>query len=247
MPEPLSRARVDLRRPGVAALATALAALLLLAGALIWFRPFLTRVTQPIASIPSPRAIYAPTAFVVAPHEQACMSSVALEPDARLAMFEPVPPTTPTPSSPPALELVLSAASYRSATTIPRRPQGDEVALPIAPPPRSLIGTACFVNRGGSSASLAGTVEARTLSRSGMTIGGQPVVGDIALTFLGSHPRSLLGRLGEAFRHASNLTDGLLPVWLIWLLAMLVALGVPLATLGAFYLAMREDTVAGRL
>jgi hypothetical protein len=46
------------------------------------------------------------------------------------------------------------------------------------------------------------------------------------------------------FDHASNLTDHLVPAWLIWAIAVIVALGVPAATLAAFCLALREDEAA---
>ncbi len=247
MPDLLaSRRAVRLRRPGIAALATALAALLLLAGALVWFRPFLTSKQQPVASVPDPAALFAVTPFTLKPGERACMSAVAMEPDARVAEFQ-LRPVTPLPQGGPPVNLVLSAPGYRAVLAVPGGYPGGSVALPIAPPPRSEIGTACFLNRGRTPVNLIGTSEPRTVSRSTTTIDGRSVVGDIALTFAQSGSSTLLERLGEAFRHASNLTDGLLPVWLIWVLTVLVALGVPLATLAAFYLAMREDGAAGRL
>jgi len=52
---------------------------------------------------------------------------------------------------------------------------------------------------------------------------------------------SVLTELGVLFGHASNLTDGLIPVWLIWLIAPLVAFGVPIALILAFYSALLED------
>ena len=70
-------------------------------------------------------------------------------------------------------------------------------------------------------------------------------MGDISLTFLDTRPHSLLGRAGTIFEHASNLTDNLIPVWLIWILAVLILFGVPLGMLAAFYWALREDEAAG--
>lgn len=251
MPERSSRERVVRlgpsrpHLPDLPLLATALTALFLLAGALIWFRPFLTRDTQPVASVPGPAAFLAVSPFPLKPGEQACMSSVAMEPDGRIAEFQ-LRPARATPQGGPPVDLVLRAPGYRALLAVPGGYPGGGVALPIAPPRRSEIGTACFVNRGRTTVNLIGTVEPRTVSRSATTIGGRPFVGDIALTFADSRSRSLLDRLKEIFVHASNLTDRLVPSWLIWALAVLVALGVPLATLGAFYLALREDESAGR-
>jgi hypothetical protein len=247
MPDLLaSRRIVRPQRPGVAGVATALAAVLLIAGALVWFKPFLTARRQPVASVPEPAALFAVTPFTVRPGEQACMSAVALEPDARVAEFQ-LRPVRPVPQGGPPVDLVLSAPGYRAVLAVPGGYPGGSVALPITPPRHTRIGTACFVNRGRTAVNLIGTSEPRTVSRSTTTIGGRSVVGDIALTFAQSGSSTLLERLGEAFRHASNLTDGLVPVWLIWVLTALVVLGVPLAIFAAFYLAMREDLVVGRL
>jgi hypothetical protein len=102
-----------------------------------------------------------------------------------------------------------------------------------------LIAEACFVNEGGTVVDLIGTTEPETVTRSATTIGGKSVAGDIALTFLGAHSHSLLEELGVIAEHASNLTDGLLPPWLLWLLAIVVAFGVPSCVVAALYLAVR--------
>lgn len=78
-----------------------------------------------------------------------------------------------------------------------------------------------------------------------MTIAGRAVPGGITLEFLQGRLRTLFGQLGEVFDHASNLTDGLVPQWLVWLIAIAVALCVPLAMVLALFLALREDEGAG--
>jgi hypothetical protein len=142
---------------------------------------------------------------------------------------------------------VLSAPGYRATLAVPGGYPGGGVALPIAPPRRAEIGTACFVNRGSTTALLDGTTEPRTVSRSRTQIDGRTVVGDIGLTFLEARPTSLLEHMGEIFDHASNLTDTLVPAWLIWVLAVLVALGVPAAVVTALWRSLREDEAGGRL
>ena len=174
------------------------------------------------------------------------MSSVAMTPASRVASFL-LRPEKRTPAGGPPVELMLSAPGYRATLHVPGGYPGGSVALPIAPPRRAELGTACFVNRGKSVVLFDGTTEPRTVSRSHVLLDGHAAVGDIALTFYDSGSRSLAGHLGEVFDHASNLTDRLIPVWLIWLLAVLVAFGVPLAVTAAFYLSLREDEATGRL
>lgn len=232
-------------RPGLPAIAAVLTAAIVLTGALIWFRPYLTREQQPVSGVPAPPPLSSVTPFPVQPHEQACMSSITIAPNSRLAEFW-LSPATRTPHGVPPVELALNAPGYRAVASVPGGYPGGEVSLAITPPRHAEIGTACFINRGATTVVFAGTVEPRAISRSGTLVGGQPVVGDIALTFLDSRPRSLLDRCGEIFSHVSNLTDRLVPVWLIWALAILVVLVTPGGIVAAFYLALREDEAAAR-
>jgi hypothetical protein len=227
-------------------MAGALVAVLILAGALIWFRPFLTSKHQQIAEVPAPAALAVVSEFPVPPHGEACMSSVTVVPAGRIAEFK-LRPAKPTPRGGPPVELVLSAPGYRATLSVPGGYPGGGVTLPIAPPKRAEIGKACFLNRGTTTVLLDGSTESRTVSRSPVEIDSRPVVGDIELTFLKSRPSSLLKSLGVLFGHASNLTEGLIPVWLIWTLTVLVAFGVPTAIVTAFWHALREDERAGRL
>jgi hypothetical protein len=240
----MRRPTVRRRSVGLPLLAGALAAALILAGGLLRVRPYLTNDGQPIAGVPTPTALSVVAEFAVAPGGQACMSTVAFAPDGDLAQFG-FAPVKPVPRVAPAVELVLSAPGYSAAARVPSGDLGSEVTLPIAPPRRAVIGTACFVNHAGKTVQLNGTTEPRTVARSATLVDGTSVVGDIALTFLASRPRSLLDSLGEVFGHASNLTDRLVPVWLIWIFAVLVAFGVPVAMVASLYWALQEDAAAG--
>jgi hypothetical protein len=219
---------------------------LILAGALIWYRPYLTKPAPTISEVPAPSALFAVSEFPVSPGKQACMNSVAITPTSRVAAFL-LRPARQTPAGGPPVELVLSAPGYRATLHVPGGYPGGSVALPIAPPSRAELGTACFVNRGKRTVLLDGTTEPRTVSRSHVVLDGHATAGDVALTFYESGSHSLLGHLGEMFDHASNLTDRLIPVWLIWLLAVLVAFGVPAGIIAAFYLSLREDEATSQL
>jgi hypothetical protein len=229
-------------------LATALAAALILIGGLVGFGPHLTRKSHSIVGVPTP--VVSPkgqeiakgpvlTEFPVALHQQACMDSITIEPGSRTAKFQ-LRPAQLTERGGPPVELVLSAPGYREVSQVPGGYLGGSVAAPLIPPPRSVIGSVCFVNRGKSTVLLDGISQPGTVFRSATTIDGRRVNGEIAVTLLG-RPRSLLASLGEVFGHVSVLTDRLLPVWLVWLLAILVTFGVPLGVLAALYLALRED------
>lgn len=114
----------------------------------------------------------------------------------------------------------------------------------ITPPPTAVIGTACFIDAGTTPVLLDGTSEPRFTGRSTMTINGKPVAGTIGLTFFAKRPRPRVAHLGEIFAHASNLTDRLIPVWLIWILVVVALLALPTAIVAAFYRGLREDEAA---
>lgn len=219
---------------------------LVLAGAWVFFLPSVTATRVPAAGVPSPPALYAITSFKVQPHREACMGSVAIETDANLAQF------TLTLAQPAAakrlrLAIVLSAAGYHADAYVPRGFAGGVISLPIAPPRNDVVGTACFADRSSVPVLLSGTIEPRTVTRSQTTVNGRPVLGDIALTFFDNHPQTMLDELGVTFQHASNLTDRLIPVLLIWIIAILAAFGMPIAVIAALYCALREDRDAHRI
>ncbi|MGD0198657.1 MAG: hypothetical protein ABSC56_12230 [Solirubrobacteraceae bacterium] len=234
------------RRPTLPATVAALAVALMLIGGLLLVRPHLRGGVELDAGVPDPPALFAATLFTVPPHGRACLGSVTIDADSYLAQFDLWPVKASKQGGPP-VDLLLRAPGYSGIVRVPGGYHGGSATLPIQPVPKhSRIGTACFVNVGTSAVALTGTTEPRTVSRSPMTIDGTSVVGDVALTFIDSRSRSLLDEVAGVFDHASNLTDGLLPPALIWLIAILVVLSVPFGTVAAFYLALREDEQAAR-
>ena len=236
----MPRYKIPKQATSTAALASGLIAILVVAGAFTWFRPYLTQQRQTVGSVAAPTALSEVAEFMVPAHGRACMNSVTFSPRTQLATFQ-LHPATPNTAGGPPVELTLTAVNYRATATLPGGRRGGVAILAIVPPKQSEIGTVCFVNRGAAVALLNGTTEPRTISRSALQIDGHAVTGDIALTFLESRPRSLLDDVSTIFAHASNLTDRLVPVWVVWILAILVAFGLPLSVVSAFYLALRED------
>ncbi len=231
-------------RPGLATGCAVLIALLLFAGALVWYRPFLTTPSQPVAEIPAPPALFVAHQFPLAGHQQACMDTVTVTPQSQLVSFSLFPGGTATGGGPPVL-LTLTAPGYAAKVAVPGGYPGGSATLPLSPPKHPRIVTACFHNLGAGTVLLVGTSEPRTVSRSHLTVDRRAVYGDVALSFLESKRVDLLQRLGPAVQHASDLTDGLLPPALIWIVAVATALGVPLAMILAFHTALREQPPAG--
>jgi hypothetical protein len=228
-----------------ATLAAIVAAAVALLGALLLFGSYLLHREKPVLGTPGPRAAFTASEFTLPAHQRACMSGVTISPHMHVAQFELREPPGSSHGSPP-IDVLLSGPGYEALAHAPSEQSEGPVEVQIEPPPRSLIGSVCLINRGPSAAILVGSREPRSRTRSQLTIAGKPTSGDIALTFLSGRPRTRLSRLAEVFDHASDLTDQLIPAWLIWIVAISVALGVPLATVAVVRRALAEDEVASR-
>jgi hypothetical protein len=238
------------RRPrSLAAAVVLVAAIVILAGALLGFVPFLRKQQHPkawVADAVAPHANLSTSAFVLAPHQRACMDAVAFTPKSAQATFLLASTAAAEHEGPP-LELLLAAPGYRALANLPAGGYSMHVAFDIRPPRRPVIGTACVINSGKVPVALAGTTALRTTSRSLLTIDGKPVVGNLTFTVLEKHPKSRLAILPDVVEHVSNLTDQLVPTWLVWLLAACLVAGVPVVIVIAFQRAVREDEAATRL
>jgi hypothetical protein len=211
-------------------------------GLLALFGSYLLHKERPIAGTPAPRALFKATLFTIAPRGRACMSSLTLPPNGRILALE-LGEASGGHTNPP-LDVLLTAPGYRALVRVPSEQSEGEVQIPVRPPRHYAIGSACLINRGNASAVLSGSTEARSTSRVKLTLDGRPTEGDIALTFLNSRRESRLSRLAEVFGHASNLTDHLIPVWLIWVLGICSLLTLPALTVALFHRAVREDEAA---
>jgi hypothetical protein len=227
------------RRDAAALSAAIVIALCLLA----LFTSYLTHKEKPVVGTPAPRALFNASLFTLRPHARACMSSTTLPPNGRVLQLELGELPNSSHGNPP-LDVLLSAPGYRALVHVPGEQSEGPVEVPVRPPRRYVIGSVCVVNGGTESAALAGSTEPRSIARSRLTINGKRREGDIALTFLNDRSQSRLSRLGEVFGHASNLTDRLIPEWLIWTLAVSALLVVPIGTVGLFRRAWREDVLA---
>jgi hypothetical protein len=230
----------------VAAAATIVAAVVIVGCALLLLVSYLLHTERPVAGTPGPSAQSKASEFRIPAHQSACMSAITLVPNGRIVQFEAGEASGSTHRNPP-IDVVLSAPGYNATAHVAGGEPEGVVALPVRAPRRTVFGSACVVNRGTTPAVLFGSTEPRTRTRSVLSINGRPTTGNITLSFFNSRSRSRLSRLGEVFEHASNLTDHLIPTWLIWLLSIFALLAVPAMTVAFFRRAVQEDEAGGSL
>jgi hypothetical protein len=222
----------------VARVTAALCAAVIAALTLLWLGAYLLHSEKPIVGTPGPRALFHATFFTLRPGQSACMSQVTLPPKGRAVQLELG--EVGTNGSPP-LEVLLTAPAYRESARLPAGQSEGPAQLAMRPPRHYVVGSACVINRGSIPAQLAGSTEQRSRSRVKLTIGGRPVAGNFSLTFSQTHNKTRLGRLSEVLEHASNLTDRLIPLWLVWIVFVLVLLTLPVAIVASLYRALRAD------
>jgi hypothetical protein len=95
----------------------------------------------------------------------------------------------------------------------------------------------CISNQGHHPATLSGGDTAPT---SGTTFAGRSQPVDLTLVFFREHPPSTLGSVPTMFRRATLFRPGWVGTWTFWLLAALVAIGVPLLCALALARAARD-------
>ena len=211
-------------------------------GALLLFRPFLTRDREVVVSTPGPVAIE-PSHVDVPAGSEVCLESVPLGPDSELAQLGVVD----APNGGPALELRAEApGGYRATARVPGGWKTGPVVARLRPPARETIGTFCARNAGTEPTQLAARGLGRVTARPLVRLDGGEIPVDVVLSFVRSRQESLGGRLDEVFEHATALTP--LPAWLLWLLAALAAFGIPalaLLALRAAGAAIAVESAAG--
>ena len=192
----------------------------LVVGAIVLWRPFLTREHEVLSATPAPIALYEPTTVALRPGATACLHGVTFAPDAEVAGFTADGP----------LVVTAAAPGYRA-----RAVGRDRVA--ITPPRRSVTGRLCLRNAGRRPVAIAGTTDPGSTAPPVTTIDGRPIAPDIALALYERAPASDLARAGEIVRHAAALA------WspgVLWVLVLLVLVGVPGAIAYGFALSLRD-------
>ncbi len=216
---------------------TATAVALLLAGAVGWALPWLTRDRDMAAGVPTPRALLATSPLRLKAGQSACAGAVAVDPhagQARLTLG------TVGETGPP-LTFALAAPGYHAAGQVPAGyPDRSVQTVDIAPPPRAVLARACVRNDGSAPVLLAATAD-RTRSRSLATIDGRPTGASYWLAFYEREPHSVLGRLPVILQRMTVFRPGIVGRWLLWALVFLAGLGIPLAVVWAWRRGLAEE------
>jgi hypothetical protein len=197
--------------------------------------PFVFEKRQSIAASPSLSGFAANKNIRVRGGERACVSPVPFDRPTQVAQFL-IAPQKRGRQSP--LEVTASAPGYVSTASLERWTPGA-VQFAIAAPRGYAEGQVCLLNRGRRTIELVGTDEPRSQTFAATRVDGKPQTADAALLLLPREQQSLADHFGSLLRRASALTGGLAPAWLLWPIALLAAVALPVGAVTALVLSMR--------
>jgi hypothetical protein len=222
--------------------AAAIVLLVFAAGAAKLYAPWLTSQGPEVNSTPSPEGMTRAEVRVRA-GQNACIKPVPLDPgDRRLHMV-----LRTHGRRPPVVDVTIRQPGFLARARFHDYAVGG--ATPVESdlsqaPPRAQDGELCLRNRGPRAVWLVGTSEGESLTLPVTSVDGKVVTDiDPAITFLTGDRTSLVQRLGRILDRAAGFT-GALPGWLLWPLALLFFLGLPIGAGAALLLADRGDSVS---
>jgi hypothetical protein len=209
-----------MRRAAAGAFGAAIVAYLVFAAL-----PWLTRDRDFPSTIPQPPPLTAQSLVQMKAGDDVCMRDVAMEPHAGQARFV----TGSYGRAGPALELRISGPGYRVRRHIAAGyPDNHSHVVAIDGPPRNMLVTVCIRDQGPRKVALYG---ANDRARSRVQVTNDGVREGVApqLAFYEARPASIADRLGSVVERLAAFRAFLGHTWLVWLLALLSLIGVPLA------------------
>lgn len=190
--------------------------------------PFLDATRRTPVEVPQSSPLFEVSLVELLGGQRACADQIDLLPGRQVAEMR-----VGTFGKPPSrLLMTLTGPGYSERITLPPTyVDNGAVDAPFAGPAKPLEGHVCVTNEGRRRLALYASAD-RTKSRSRTLVAGRPTPANFDLTFYAAKPKSLLDRassiIGSMRLFRVDLGSGLL-----WLLAFLFAVAVPLVSIVA--------------
>jgi hypothetical protein len=227
----------------MARVAAILLCLVVVVGAVRWWKPFLTLDRVAVTATPSPGSIRANLPVPVARGSKVCVAPAPIDRSTALAQVA----LGPLPSA-AQLTVETTGPGYRRERALQVRASNAPtvVEAPVVAPPRDVVGRICFRNDGRTQVVFLGTNEPLSIGQAQTSVDGKRLEGQaIGLNLLEARRQSMLDRAGTIVDHASAFTGGAMPVWLTWLVVLAFVVGAPVAAVATLWLTLRGGD-AGR-
>jgi hypothetical protein len=214
-----------------ALLAVVAGLVVVLVGTLAWWRPFVTTGRAYPASIPQPAPLFSIGFDDLAPGQRVCMRPAVIDSHSERAVFRAN--TFGKPGS--AIHMTIAGDGYRVEAGVPGGYADNQaLAVPVRPPRHDVAVSICFRNAGRRKIALFGAND-RTQAPLTVTRDGKGGTAPVQLAFYERKPVSILERLPTTLSRIQVFRPGIIGLWLLWPLALVCVLGVPLGALWALW------------
>ncbi len=212
-------------------------------GALFVVRPFMAAQRDQPAEIPSPASLVSTDVVPVAPGHPVCFDHAVAERHSEWIRFKVASPAGPAPAL--AVHLKGPPSYDYTAQVPPGTLDGQMVQASIPAPLADVPVRVCIRNRGKQPVALFASND-RTRSRSHAIIDGEDTNKSVWFAFYEPVPRAITERLPDTIERMTVFR----PQWvgrpLLWAIALLFLVGMPIAVVWAYVRALREDELGGR-
>jgi hypothetical protein len=220
-----------------ALLAVLAGVVVVLIGALAWWRPFLIEKRGFVASVPQPAPLFSLPQIPLKAGSKICSEPAVIDTHSQRAVF--VVGTPKRPGEP--LRLTMTGPGYRFATNVAGGyPDPTTVNVPVPTPRRDLALRVCIENAGRHGVTLWGADD-RTRTPMTVTEGKTALNANVLFAFYESKPGSLAGHLPIAMKRMAQFRPGIIGPWLLWPLAVLCIVGVPVGALWSLWRSVRDE------
>jgi hypothetical protein len=206
-------------------------------GALLVVRPFVSEQRPMPSEIPSPASLVETSSVPLDPGHPACFDDVVAERHSEFVQFRVSAPNGPAPQ----LTVTIKGPGYAASAVIPPGLQDTQTAqAPIPAPPADVPVRVCISNDGKTPIALFASTD-RTRSRSATVIDGKTVYASVWFAFYEPQWRAISERVPLTIDRMSVFRPGYAAPWVLWIIAVLFLVGVPIGVVWALVRALRDD------
>lgn len=200
--------------------------------------PFVTRERRFSGTFPQPEAVAEVSLVRLRGAERACLSSAVVDERSEIAQLRVG--TFGRATQP--LRLTIAGEGYRQDIAIPAGDwqENELMSIPLEAPPEPVETRICVENAGRRPIALYGTAD-RAKTRSVTKVDGAAVPANFAIRFAEAENASFAARAGDVFERIEVFRPGVVSAWMLWVVAVLTAVGVPVAVFFALVRGLRDD------
>jgi hypothetical protein len=206
-------------------------------GALLVVRPFVSEQRPMPSEIPSPASLMQTASVPLDPGHPVCFDDAVAERHSEFVQFRVSTPDRPAPQ----LTVTLKGPGYEATAVIPPGLLDTQTAqAPIPAPPTDVPVRVCIRNDGKTPIALFASTD-RTRSRSSTVIDGETTLASVWFSFYEPQWRAISERVPLTIDRMTVFRPGYVTSWVLWVIAVLFLVGVPVGVVWALMRAMRDD------